>query len=232
MASVGNGRSVHWSAGVLALNLLTTACSSQPASTSSRQPEIASSGSPRAPGLWGDLKPVVSVKELMRDMLDPAADNIFDAVKIVSTRRGTVERTPKTDEDWNRIRIGAVTLVEGVYLLKIPRPFAPPGDENNSAGPDATELSPAQIKTKLEADPVLWNAKIEALRNVGLEVLEIVKRKKVDELWDAGGNLDRACETCHVEYWYPGDKALLQKLDRRIQDDYERSVREKAGRGR
>jgi len=168
----------------------------------------------------------------MRDMLDPAADNIFDAVKIVSTRRGTVERTPKTDEDWNRIRIGAVTLVEGVYLLKIPRPFAPPGDENNSAGPDATELSPAQIKTKLEADPVLWNAKIEALRNVGLEVLEIVKRKKVDELWDAGGNLDRACETCHVEYWYPGDKALLQKLDRRIQDDYERSVREKAGRGR
>ena len=232
MASVGNGRSVHWSAGVLALNLLTTACSSQPASTSSRQPEIASSGSPRAPGLWGDLKPVVSVKELMRDMLDPAADNIFDAVKIVSTRRGTVERTPKTDEDWNKIRIGAVTLVEGVYLLKIPRPFAPPGDENNSAGPDATELSPAQIKTKLEADPVLWNAKIEALRNVGLEVLEIVKRKKVDELWDAGGNLDRACETCHVEYWYPGDKALLQKLDRRIQDDYERSVREKAGRGR
>ena len=168
----------------------------------------------------------------MRDMLDPAADNIFDAVKIVSTRRGTVERTPKTDEDWNKIRIGAVTLVEGVYLLKIPRPFAPPGDENNSAGPDATELSPAQIKTKLEADPVLWNAKIEALRNVGLEVLEIVKRKKVDELWDAGGNLDRACETCHVEYWYPGDKALLQKLDRRIQDDYERSVREKAGRGR
>jgi len=168
----------------------------------------------------------------MRDMLDPAADNIFDAVKIVYTRQGTVDRTPKTDEDWNRIRIGAVTLAEGVYLLKIPRPFAPAGDENNSAGPNATELSPAQIKAKLEADPVLWNAKIEALRNVGLEVLEIVKKKKVDELWDAGDNLDRACETCHLEYWYPGDKAMLQKLDRRIQENYERSLREKAGRGR
>ena len=62
----------------------------------------------------------------------------------------------------------AVTLAEGIYLLKVPRPFTPPGDENNTSGPDATELTPAQIKAKLEADPVLWNAKIEALRNVGL----------------------------------------------------------------
>ena len=159
------------SVGAFALALCAAACSSpKPAATATKAPE-----------LWGDLKPAVSVKELMRDMLDPAADNIFDAVKVVSTKGRTVETIPKTDEDWERIRIGAVTLAEGVYLLKIPRPFAPPGDENNSTGPNPPELSPAQIKAKLEADPVLWNAKIEALRNVGLEVLEIVKNKKVDE---------------------------------------------------
>ena len=79
---------------------------------------------------------------------------------------------------------------------------------------------------------MLWNAKIEAIRNVGLQVLEIVKRKKVDELWDAGDNLDQACESCHIQYWYPGDTALLQKLDRRIQERYEQSLREKPGRVR
>jgi hypothetical protein len=182
--------------------------------------------------LWGDLKPVVSVKELMRDMLDPAADNIFDAVKSVSTKNGTIDTLPRTDEDWEKIRIGAVTLAEGVYLLKIPRPFTPPGDQNNSTGPEATELSPAQIKAKLEHDPVLWNAKIEALRNVGLEVLEIVRNKNTAELWDAGDNLDQACEACHIEYWYPGDKELLKKIDRRIQEDLDRTLREKSGRGR
>ena len=41
----------------------------------------------------------------------------------------------------------------------------------------------------------------------------------------AGDNLDRACETCHVEYWYPGDKALLEKVDRGIQQRYEQSQR-------
>ena len=171
--------------------------------------------------LWGDLKPIVSVKELMRDMLDPASDYVFDSVgTVISRKGGVVERQPRTEEDWEKIRIGAVTLAEGVYLLKIPRPFAPPGDENNSTGPEPEELSPAQIKAKLEADPVLWNAKIEALRNVGLEVLEIVKKKNVDELWDAAENLDQACENCHLEYWYPGEKALLKKLDRRLEELY------------
>ena len=202
-------------AGLLVISGSMLACSSKPSPTASHPPESSVAATPRAPQpqLWGDLKPIVSVKELMRDMLDPAADYIFDAVKVVYTTSGTVETSPKTEQDWEKIRIGAVTLAEGVYLLKIPRPFAPPGDENNSKGPDATELSPAQIKAKLEADPVLWNAKIEALRNVGLEVLEIVKNKKVDELWAAGDNLDQACESCHVQYWYPGDPALLKKVD-------------------
>jgi hypothetical protein len=157
-------------------------------------------------------------------MLDPASDSVFESVKTVVTKNGVEETVPKTDEDWEKVRIGAVTLAEGVYLLKIPRPFAPPGDENNSTGKDSTELSPAQIKAKLEADPVLWNAKIEALRNVGLQVLEIVKRKDVKELWDAGENLDQACESCHLIYWYPGDKDLLKKLDRRL-DDLSRAKR-------
>ena len=150
------------------------------------------------------MKPVVSVKELMRDMLDPASDYIFDAVKIETTKSGTVEKVPKTDADWDRIRIGAVTIAEGVYLLKVPRPFAPPGDENASTGPEPSELSPAQIKAKLEADPVLWNAKIEALRNVGLQVLEIVKKKNTAELWDASYNLDQACESCHLQVLVSG----------------------------
>jgi hypothetical protein len=151
-------------------------------------------------------------------MIDPASDFIFDSVGTVITRKGRVEKIPRTEADWDRIRIGAVTLAEGVYLLKIPRPFAPGGDENNSVGPEPAELSPSQIMAKLLADPVLWNAKIEALRNVGLEVMEVVKRKDVDELWDAGENLDQACENCHLEYWYPGERALLKKLDSHLEE--------------
>jgi cytochrome c556 len=164
------------------------------------------------------MKPVVSVKELMRDMIDPIADNIFDSIAIVDTPRGTVARVPKTDEDWDKIRIGAVTLAEGAYLLKVQRPFAPAGDDRTKSPVAGEELSPAQVKAKVEKDPVLWNAKIEALRNVGLEVMEIVRRKNADELWDASDNLDAACESCHVQFWYPGEGQFLKGLDNKLEN--------------
>jgi hypothetical protein len=196
--------------GLFVLGVLMSACSS------SKPAPVPASGQQ----LWGDMKPVVSVKELMRDFIDPASDYVFDAISIVDTRKNSVETSPKSDADWEKLRAGGVMLAEGAYLLKVPRPFAPDGDVNNSTGLDPEELSPTQIRNKLEADPVLWNAKIEALRNVGLEVLEIVKKKNVNELWDAADNLDQACESCHVAFWYPGEAEYLKKLDKKLDDLY------------
>ncbi|MDO8793463.1 MAG: hypothetical protein Q7J25_02475 [Vicinamibacterales bacterium] len=187
---------------VLAL-VLTAACTpSKPAAP------------PPSPYWGGDLTPVVSVKELMRDLIDPLSDNIFLSVGTRVSAAGVEEWAPKTDEDWNKVRVGAVVMAEASYLLKVPRPFAPPGDENNSKGPDAAELSPAQIKEKLERDPVLWQAKVEALRNVGRQVLDIVERRDASALEDAAENLDNACETCHLEFWYPGQVELMKRLGR------------------
>lgn len=202
-------RSFLFGAKLCGLLALTVACSSKPAPAAS-QPG----------GLWGDMKPIVSVKELMDGMIDPASDYVFDSIGTIITREKTTEIQPRTDEEWNRIKIGAITMAEGVYLLKVPRRFAPVGDENNSSGPEAEELSPAQITAKLEKDPVLWNAKIEALRNASLEVLEIVKKKDVDALWGACEDLDAACENCHLEFWYPGEHAYLSKLDRKLDELY------------
>jgi hypothetical protein len=196
-------------AGLVVLGVLIPACSS---SKPTPAPPLASE-------LWGDIKPIVSVKELMRYMIDPLSDNIFDAVGTVVTEKGTVDKEPKTDEDWEKIQIGAVTLAEGANLLKVARAFAPPGDLNNSTGPNPVELSPAQIRAKVEHDPVEWNARVEALRNVALEVIDVVKRKDVKELWDAGENLDKACESCHRSYWYPGEDAKFYlQLDRRLRE--------------
>jgi hypothetical protein len=191
-------------------------CSSKP---SPAPPAISTTLVNTAP-LLGDMKPLVSVKELMKYMIDPASDYIFDSVKTLVRPDGSVvEIAPKTDEDWEKLRIGAVTLAEGVYLLKVQRPLTPAGDVNNSVGPDATELSPTQIAAKISKDPVEWNARIEALRNVGLEVLDIVAKKNTKELWDASENLDVACEQCHVSYWYPKeDKEFYRVLDKRLKD--------------
>lgn len=205
----------RFASALLAVGLLAASCSSPaapPASpaTDRQQPQV----------LWGDMKPIVSVKELMKYMIDPVSDNIFDAVGTILTKDGMVDRVPKTDEDWDKIQTGAVSLAEGIYLLKVPRAFTPPGDKNNSEGPDAVELSPEEIKAKVERDPVEWNARIEALRNASLNVMEVVKKRDTTAMWEAGELLDQACEACHRSYWYPGENAEFYKKLRGRLDDF------------
>ena len=208
---------------------LVAGCSSStpvPASNVAAQPD-ASHALPSVT-LWGDMKPVVSVKELMKYTIDPLADNIFDAVATIVTKNGVEQHEPKTDADWDKIETGAVSLAEGAYLLKVPRAFTPAGDHNNSEGPDAVELSPEAITAKLLNDPVEWNARIETLRNAALAVMEIVKKRDAAALWDASENLDTACENCHRSYWYPGEnEAFYTKLRNRL-DEHEQQMQRAA----
>jgi hypothetical protein len=98
------GREAHYiCVGLVAVGVFTSACSSS--KTAPSQSSRVSS----APvlQLWGDMKPVVSVKELMRDLIDPASDYVFDAVGTVITRKGVVETSPRhprigTEFEWVR----------------------------------------------------------------------------------------------------------------------------------
>src|SRR5262245_38129760 len=100
-------------AGLMVLSATIAGCSSPgptpaPAKSTDPPPQVAAM-------LWGDLKPIVSVKELMKYMIDPIADNLFDAVGTTVTRKGTITVEPKTEQDWDKVRTGAVSLMEGIY---------------------------------------------------------------------------------------------------------------------
>lgn len=123
--------------------------------------------------------------------------------------RGTVETKPTSDEDWARVRRATVLLAESTNLLKMPRRVAPEGEKNELSGPGKPELAPEPIQAKLDQDRHLWNSHVDQLRDELLKMLEIVKARDSDKLFEAGSNIDRACETCHLEYWYTGDKAAV-----------------------
>lgn len=167
------------------------------------------SSRPAAAPAAEDLAPIVSIKELMENMIDPIADNIFDAVAVDSTEKGIVERRPTTDADWAKVRQGAITLAESSNLLKMRRTIAPADDPSHKNDPNGPELPPAEIQKRIDADRARWNRHADGLRDEALKVLDIVKARDADKLFKAGSDIDAACENCHLEYWYPGDKATV-----------------------
>jgi hypothetical protein len=163
------------------------------------------------------LTPVLSVQELMEHIVDPVADTIFDSVGADFTAAGLVETKPETDDDWLAIERGALQLAEASNLLKMPRPMAPEGHGVAVTLPDGTkpELEPAQIQAKVDADPARWAKHADDLRLAALEALKVVKARNVPGLFDAGTVVDRACENCHLEYWYPGDRKAVEADQRK-----------------
>jgi hypothetical protein len=156
--------------------------------------------------------PVLTVKELMEHIIDPTADWIFDAAVIDVSAKGIQTTAPVSDEDWLRVERGAWLLAESSNLLKMPRGMAPPGTtvEVVEPGKPAPELAPAEIEALIAKDRSLWNGHADTLRDAALEALEVAKARDVNGLFDVGSTLDKACESCHLEYWYPGDKKAVQ----------------------
>jgi hypothetical protein len=148
--------------------------------------------------------PVATIKDLMLGLIDPAADAVWLSVTTVVGAAGTVDTAPKTDDDWNKVRYGAMTLVEGANLLLMPgRHVARPGEKSLTPG---VELEPQEMEALVNKDRAAWNDHAGKLRAAGVAVLVAVDAKDADKVFELGAEVEEACETCHRQYWYPNEK--------------------------
>jgi hypothetical protein len=158
-----------------------------------------------------DYELVGTVHDIMNGIVDPASDVLFDAVATEITAAGVNEKRPQTDEDWARIEGNALMLAEAANLLKMPgRIAANPEDQTKSEGPDAPELTPAEIQAKMDADRSKWVMYATRMQEQAKKARDAAKRKDVEGLFALGEYIDVTCEECHLEYWYPNDKAARQ----------------------
>jgi hypothetical protein len=142
---------------------------------------------------------VTTIRELMDSMIDPAADGVWDSVATVATLQGVEERQPRTDEDWGALRSHAITLIESPNLLMIEGRHAAPTGSRAGAG----ELPPEQIERRILENRLAFNQFARALSDTGRKALRAIDQKDVAAVFAIGGEIDQACEACHLTFWYP-----------------------------
>jgi hypothetical protein len=147
-----------------------------------------------------------SIREIMDAEVDPAADALWDAVAFYATLQGSREQQPRTPAEWQAVRRNAITLLEATNLIVMQgRQIAPP---DTAVAPG--EMEPALLQRKLNANPAAFIGFAQALRAVTLKALDAIDARDPQRLFEAGGEIDQACEACHLVYWYPPDaKATL-----------------------
>ena len=168
------------------------------ASCQAKQPEPAAQ-----PVVQPDYTTTATVKDLMVSIIDPAGDLIWNSVSTIIDKGGVHETVPKTDEDWAKVRSGAITLLEASNLLMIPgRHVARPGEKSEAPG---VELEPSEMEALIDKDRASWNMRAKHLHDVSADVLQVIEAKDTQKLFDIGEKVDEACENCHRQYWYPNE---------------------------
>jgi hypothetical protein len=147
--------------------------------------------------------PTATIKDLMLSVIDPSADVVWLSVTTVMDERGLVETVPKSDEDWIKVRHGAVTLMEAANLLMMPgRRVARPGEKSETPG---VELEPEEMDALIAKDRAAWNARAKTLHDTVFEVVQAIDAKDANKVFELGEKIEVACENCHTQYWYPNE---------------------------
>jgi hypothetical protein len=190
---------VRWllSAGALLFvaSLIVTAACQQPAASPANTPPATSPP---------EYFPTATVKDLMQSVVDPSADVVWLSVTTVQSAKGTLETAPHTDEEWTKVRHGAIALTEAANLLMVPgRHVAKPGEKSDTPG---VELEPSEMEVLINKDPAAFHKRAKALHEAGVAVLQAIDAKDAQKVFEVGEQIERACEGCHSQYWYPNEK--------------------------
>ena len=122
------------------------------------------------------LRPVADVKQLMKSILEPAADEYWDAVGTIEDAKGVVHVAPATDEEWAAVVNSAYVVTEGGNLLMMTGRAKDSGD---------------------------WMKLSQALIDVGQRAIQAAESKNTQAVFDAGAEVYEACVACHDKYMQP-----------------------------
>jgi len=165
--------------------------------------ETAAAPAPAAPPP-PEYTPTATVKDIMQSVVDPNADVVWQAVTSVQSAKGLVEKAPKTPEEWTMVRHGAIALTEASNLLMVPgRHVARAGEKSE---PPGVELEPSEMEALITKDLGAWRKRAHGLHEAGVAALEAIDAKDANKLFEVGEKIERACEGCHSQYWYPNEK--------------------------
>ncbi len=151
-----------------------------------------------------ELSRPATIKDIMDSMVDPSGDFMFESIQEIADEHGVRQKAPQTDEEWANVRHHVFILLEAPNLLAMEgRKVAQPGEKAQNPN---VELQPEAIQKLIDDDRPSFIRRAKRLQDAAGAALKAVDAKDKDALFKAIDSIDKACENCHLHYWYPNDQ--------------------------
>src|SRR3977135_4416139 len=168
------------------------------------------------------FRPTATIQDIMDAEIDPSADFIWESVAHYSTPTGTEDKRPSTDEDWEKLRLNALRLIEGTNLLIIPgRRVAIAGKQLDRE--ETASEAPEDIQKAIDSTRATFIGLAHNLHDAGTEALRAIEAKNVAGRDAVGEKPDAAWESCHRTYWYPNAPEPIKTFDEKAEAEKAKS---------
>lgn len=145
-----------------------------------------------------------TIKEIMHSMVDPNGDAVFKSVRQIADADGIREIAPQSDADWQDVR--QHLLVLGTVPDRLIAPGRMAAHFTDRSRNPQVEDEPEDVQKLLDADRPSFIRRARRLHDAAASAMKAVDAKDKDGLFRAIDGIDKACENCHLHYWYPNDK--------------------------
>ena len=139
-----------------------------------RAPETpAAAASPPLASTSTAFEPVADMRQLMANVVEPAAEVFWDAVGSVEDSSGLKHLAPRTTEEWDAVRNSAYMVTESGNLMMI-----------GTRARDQKE----------------WLAMSRAMIEAGKTAIKAAEARDTAAVFNAGADLYATCTACHSHY--------------------------------
>lgn len=115
----------------------------------------------------------LGIIEFMNQVVDPTADELWGTAGWVNSTEGYYELYPTTDEEWNRVRQHAATIVEIGNMLALPGRAVE--DER-------------------------WQVYAQGISSAGIMAMNAAAEQNEEDYFQAGARLYSVCSACHQAF--------------------------------
>ena len=151
----------------------------------------------------------ITLQELMDQQVNPAGEFLFRSIREITDEHGRRVEAPVSDAQWALVREKLDVLRNAYDALTAPGlKAAPPGFRAENPG---VESEPEEIQQALDSNRPDFDRRALRLKQAADFVMQAADARDPMALMKALDGIDRACESCHLRYFYPRDKrAQLQ----------------------
>ena len=154
-----------------------------------------------------------TLHEVMKNVIDANADKLWDETNDALGEHAEILPDKMDDAKWTQVALLAASVQSGAQQIAdmspvvVTKPGVKIADEGIPYGDSAES-----VQQNVDKNPELLKEFAGTLASHMGEIADAAKNHDAAKLGPLVDQLDGVCEDCHLQFWYPAQKDLVNKF--------------------